>query len=73
MEPDLYPFMTMEWDYKNRAVTLSILRYVKEALLEFEYATREMKWILPSPYKLQQYRKKIQLAKVDKIEPMRDN
>ena len=34
-EPDFYLGMTMDWDYKNRTVTLSMPGYVQEALLKF--------------------------------------
>ena len=64
--------MMIEWDYINRTVTLLILGYVKEALSKFQYATGEMKWFSPFPYTPPQYGKKVQLAKVDKSEPMTD-
>ena len=57
-EPNFYLGMTMEWDYKNRTVTLSMPGYVKEALLKFQHATGEMKCTSPSPYTPPQYGKK---------------
>ena len=63
-EPDFYLGMTMEWDYKNRTVTLSMPGYVKEALLKFQHATGEMKCTSPSPYTPPQYGKKYKWQKL---------
>ena len=61
-DPDFYLGMTMEWDYKNRTVTLSMPGYVQEALLKFQHIYGEMKCHSPSPYTPSQYRIKMQLA-----------
>ena len=56
-EPKIYLNMTMEWDYKNRTITLSRLGYVKEALLKFQHAMGEIECTSSSPYTLLQYGK----------------
>ena len=70
--PDFYLGMTMKWDCKNRTVSLSMLGYAKEVLLKFQHATGEIKCTSLSPYTPTQYRKKVQMAKNDKSNPMND-
>ena len=69
-EPDFDLGMTMEWNYTNKTVTLSMSGYVKEALLKFQRACGKVKCPSPSPYTTPQYGIKVQLAKIDESEPM---
>ena len=64
--------MTMEWDYKNRTITLSMSEYVQEALLKFQHIYRETKCESPSSYRQPQYGIKMQLVPVDDSNPMTD-
>ena len=64
-EPDFYLGITLEWDYSNRTVKMSILGYVKDALLKSQHVNKEVRCRESSPYTSPPSGKKMQMAKVD--------
>ena len=67
--PTFYLGITLEFDYDNRTCKMSMPAYVKQALLRFHHEFSKITHS-PSPYKQPVYGRKIQMATIDKTNPM---
>jgi hypothetical protein len=61
-EATKYCGITLDWDYANRTVDLSMPRYVADALHQFQHATPKQGVHAPSKWSPPQYGTKVQLT-----------
>ena len=64
-----YIGLTLDWDYRNQEVHLSMPGYIEEALIEFDHPRPKKKQDAPFPYTPPKYGQKIQYAEGPNNQP----
>ena len=68
-EGNRYLGINLDWDYERRKVHLSMILYVKEALIRFNYAVPCRPYDQPHPHIKPKYGKKVQYTKEEDTSP----
>jgi hypothetical protein len=69
-EGKLYCGVSLDWNYQQRTVDLSMPGYVTAALHKYQYKTPKQHCNAPSQWTAPQYSSKVQMTKVDDTPPM---
>jgi hypothetical protein len=69
-EGKLYCGVSLDWNYQQRTVDLSMPGYVTAALHKYQHKTPKQHCSAPSQWTAPQYGSKVQMAKVDDTPPM---